>query len=348
MAREPMEDPTFWELPENVGQYRNDRRNVYLDGNSNLVFHAAKDGNTFYSGKVFSTFYGGIGHTWEARIKLNCLTPGSWPAWYLSNDNPVNGGEVDIMEWYGNGKWAPGTAVHANLNGGNHASQTISVDSAWHTWRVQWDDAGMRFWKDYTDGAQPYFSVPAGSLSGWQFNDPRLHVVSGAGSSGRRLRWWRSRTGDLSRRHADRLGACLVAHRPAALKSERSRPTPAIHLCAIVPRRIIVWPAATPPLTKERIHETTIGCSPWRGCSSYVAWGDALGDGAADRQPVAPTGLHQYHWQRALRDHRGQRRVRTDRPRKLPHFAGHVVRPRCVSGFRRHLHLVPGRYRRIH
>jgi len=171
-AREPMEDPTFWELPENVGQYRNDRRNVYIDGNSNLVLHAAKDGKTYFSGKVFSTFYGGIGHTWEARIKLNCLTPGSWPAWYLSNDNPVNGGEVDIMEWYGNGKWAPGTAVHANLNGGNHASQTISVDSGWHTWRCTWDDAGMRFWRDYVDGAQPYFSVPAHSLPDWQFNDP--------------------------------------------------------------------------------------------------------------------------------------------------------------------------------
>ncbi|MCW2520557.1 MAG: beta-glucanase/beta-glucan synthetase, partial [Mycobacterium sp.] len=36
-ARETMEEPTFWELPENVGQYRDDRRNVYLDGKSNLV-----------------------------------------------------------------------------------------------------------------------------------------------------------------------------------------------------------------------------------------------------------------------------------------------------------------------
>jgi hypothetical protein len=47
LERESMEDPTFWELPQNVGQYRDDRRNVYVDGKSNLVFHAAKDGNTF-------------------------------------------------------------------------------------------------------------------------------------------------------------------------------------------------------------------------------------------------------------------------------------------------------------
>jgi len=26
---------------------------------------------------------------------------------YLANNSPVNGGEVDIMEWYGNGSWAP-------------------------------------------------------------------------------------------------------------------------------------------------------------------------------------------------------------------------------------------------
>ena len=98
--RESMEDPTFWELPGNVGQYRDDRRNVYVDGKSNLVLHAAKDGNTFYSGKIFGKWRGGIGHTWEARIKLNCLTPGAWPAWYMANNSPVNGGEVDLMEWY--------------------------------------------------------------------------------------------------------------------------------------------------------------------------------------------------------------------------------------------------------
>ena len=168
LARETMEDPTFWELPANVGQYRDDRRNVYLDGNSNLVFHAAKDGPTYYSGKIFGKWQGGIGHTWESRMKMDCLTPGCWPAWYLSNESPVNGGEVDVMEWYGNGKWAPGTAVHAKLNGGEHVSQTIAVDSAWHTWRVVWDDAGMSFSKD---GAAPYFNVPARSLPDWQFND---------------------------------------------------------------------------------------------------------------------------------------------------------------------------------
>ena len=187
--RESMEDPTFWELPENVGQYRDDRRNLFVDGKSNLVLRAAKDGKTYYSGKVFGKFRGGIGHTWEARVKLNCLTPGCWPAWYMANNNPDNGGEVDLMEWYGNGNWAAGTTVHGNLNGGEHVSQGITLDSAWHTWRVQWDEAGMRFWKDYVDGAQPYFDVPAGSLPDWQFNDPgyQMYPILGlavAGSGG--------------------------------------------------------------------------------------------------------------------------------------------------------------------
>ena len=53
-----MEDPTFWELPENVGQYRDDRRNLFVDGNSNLVLRAAKDGNTYYSGKLFGRYRG--------------------------------------------------------------------------------------------------------------------------------------------------------------------------------------------------------------------------------------------------------------------------------------------------
>ena len=57
-ARETMEDPTFWELPGNVGQYRDDRRNVFLDGKSNLVFRAAKDGDTYYSGKLFGNWQG--------------------------------------------------------------------------------------------------------------------------------------------------------------------------------------------------------------------------------------------------------------------------------------------------
>ncbi len=73
----------------------------------------------------------------------------------MANNNPVNGGEVDLMEQAGNGLLAAGTTVHALLNGGEHVSHGITVDSSWHTWRVQWDNAGAG-WKDYVDGAQPH------------------------------------------------------------------------------------------------------------------------------------------------------------------------------------------------
>ncbi|MCV7443018.1 1,3-beta-glucanase [Mycobacterium paraense] len=185
-ARETIKDPTYWELPEHIGQYRDDRKNVFLDGNSNLVLRAAKDGPTYFSGKVQSLWRGGVGHTWEARIKLNCLTAGAWPAYWLGNDDQ---GEIDVMEWYGNGNWPSATTVHAKANGGEWKTHNIPVDSGWHTWRTQWDAAGIRFWKDYTDGAQPYFDVPASSLPDWPFNNPGYTVfpvfnLAVAGSGG--------------------------------------------------------------------------------------------------------------------------------------------------------------------
>ncbi|MGB9305427.1 MAG: family 16 glycosylhydrolase [Mycobacterium sp.] len=185
-ARESMKDPTYWELPEHVGQYRDDRQNVFLDGNSNLVLRAAKDGPTYFGGKVASPWHGGIGHTWEARVKLDCLTAGCWPAWWLGNEDR---GEIDIMEWYGNRSWPSATTVHAKSNGSEWKTHNIAVDSGWHTWRTQWDEAGIRFWQDYVDGAQPYFNVPANSIPDWPFNDPGYTVspvlnLAVAGSGG--------------------------------------------------------------------------------------------------------------------------------------------------------------------
>ncbi|EUA35763.1 glycosyl hydrolases family protein 16 [Mycobacterium xenopi 3993] len=47
-------------------QYRNDRRNVFVDGNSNLVLRATKEGDTYYGGLVSGNWRGPIGTTWEA------------------------------------------------------------------------------------------------------------------------------------------------------------------------------------------------------------------------------------------------------------------------------------------
>jgi hypothetical protein len=69
-------DPTKWTVvnwdepvqPPILGHYRDDRRNVFLDGNSNLVIRATQEGGDYYSGRIQSPLKVGIGHTWEARV----------------------------------------------------------------------------------------------------------------------------------------------------------------------------------------------------------------------------------------------------------------------------------------
>ena len=188
-ARELIKNPVFWDRPENMGQYRDDRRNVFLDGNSNLVIRATRENGKYFSGKIQSTWWGSIGCTFEARIKLNCLTAGCWPAWWVMNDHPVVGGEIDLVEWYGNGEWPSGTTVHARLDGTSFATYPMVVDSGWHIWRMTWNHAGMYFWRDYVDGAEPYFEVPANSLEDWPFNFPDYRMfpvlnLAVAGSGG--------------------------------------------------------------------------------------------------------------------------------------------------------------------
>jgi beta-glucanase (GH16 family) len=162
-----------WKQPGNLARYRDDRRNVFLDGNSNLVIRATNEGGTYFSGRIQGTWQGDIGHTWDARVKLDCLTAGCWPAWWLLHDVTGPGGEIDLLEWYGNWPaWGPGTTVHARNDGKTYATCPIQVDREWHTWRCQWDEAGIRFWEDYVAGAPPYFDVAAGSIAAWPFNRP--------------------------------------------------------------------------------------------------------------------------------------------------------------------------------
>jgi len=85
---------------------------------------------------------------------------------------PLPDGEVDVLEWYGNGIWAPGTAVHARSDGRTWKENRWPVDGDWHTYRVRWDDAGFRFWRDNVNGA-PFFTVPSVPIDGvWPFNAP--------------------------------------------------------------------------------------------------------------------------------------------------------------------------------
>jgi hypothetical protein len=170
--------------PPILGLYRDDARNVSLDGNGNLAIRATQEGGTYFSGRVESKMKIGINHTWEARVQLP-MAPGLWPAYWLVNIEDTRDGrgflpdgEIDIVEWYGNGEWAPGSTVHARSDGKTWNSYRWPVDGAWHTYRCQWDEKGFKFWMDDFAGP-PYFSVPAGPIDGaWPFNDPGYQLFT--------------------------------------------------------------------------------------------------------------------------------------------------------------------------
>jgi hypothetical protein len=94
----------------------------------------------------------GIGHTWEARMQFNCLTPGCWPAFWMVNEEPLPDGEVDVVEWYGNRRWAPREAQSTHDPTGRHGQGETSPN--WWTARGTRGDA---------DGRSPAF--PSGETT---------------------------------------------------------------------------------------------------------------------------------------------------------------------------------------
>ena len=104
--RELIKNPVFWDRPENMGQYRDDREHVFLDGNSNLVIRATREApGKYVSGKVVGNFAAPIGHTFEARVKFECLTPDPGPLWWLLNDDNKKRG-ARSTSWSGTGTWS--------------------------------------------------------------------------------------------------------------------------------------------------------------------------------------------------------------------------------------------------
>jgi hypothetical protein len=58
-ARETIRNPV-WDKPENMGQYRDDRQHVFLDGNGNLVIRATRNPDGKYvSAKLVGNYWGG-------------------------------------------------------------------------------------------------------------------------------------------------------------------------------------------------------------------------------------------------------------------------------------------------
>ena len=98
--------------PPVASQYRDDRQNVFVDGNSNLVIRATQANDTYYSGKVRGNWRVPMGHTWEARVKLDCINSGAWPAYWAVNEDPLPDGEFRLCHaWILGAACSSGTSL---------------------------------------------------------------------------------------------------------------------------------------------------------------------------------------------------------------------------------------------
>lgn len=188
-------DPTKWAFesgPQSnyisgaMGNYTDSTTNCFQDGNSNLVIRVTQSGSTYDSCRITTRplWYGPIGTTWEARIRID-PKPGTWPAWWAVGTNPPEWpqcGEVDMLEYFGNGIWTPAlasTVITHDEQDGKYSRQQQGIpvlDSNWHVYRMGWTTAGFDFYQDGTH----YFTCAAASMPNWPFNnsDPMYMILN--------------------------------------------------------------------------------------------------------------------------------------------------------------------------
>lgn len=163
-------DPKKWTVANwgepQIGGYRNDRRNLFVDGKSNLVIRATYDANDpsptkYWSAKIQTQnpfgakgtngvlpclFSAGINTIWEARIKFD-LRPGTHPAWWMLTDQyGANAGridELDIYDFFGNYIVPPYQATNGNYAGwppaaGAHTGTGPTIQSKVVNWPGEW------------------------------------------------------------------------------------------------------------------------------------------------------------------------------------------------------------------
>lgn len=151
--------------------------NVFLDGNSNLVVRATREGDRYVGGSLAANWRAGAGTTWEARVKLESLAAPCWPAQWLVADGPAPVGEVDSSGWHGSVQLPSGATAHPLLGGSASIGCPMDMDGQWHTWRCEWDEGGVSFWRDYVAGAQPFHRVPVASIKGQSFKIPAFQEL---------------------------------------------------------------------------------------------------------------------------------------------------------------------------
>ena len=162
--------------PPVASQYRDDRQNVFPDGNSNLVIRATRK-TTRLQRQGARELAGADGPHLGGARQADCLVPGAGP-----RSGPSTKTRCPTARWTSWSSTAastgPGTTVHAASNGKTWEGKSIAglVDGAWHNWRMRWDENGFKFWRDYVDGAKPYFTVPPRAHPGARQPGPALAV----------------------------------------------------------------------------------------------------------------------------------------------------------------------------
>ena len=192
--------PANWGTGE-IAYHTNNPANVSLDGSGNLRITPLRDGNgNWTSARIetrrgdFRPPAGGVLRI-EGRIQMPNVTGnaalGYWPAfWALGS--PYRGnywnwpgiGEYDIMENVNgiNSVWG---VLHCGVNPGGPCNETnglgasracpgSSCQSAFHTYRFEWDE-GAKQLRWYVDGQQ-YHSVSQGQIGTDTWNQMTTHA----------------------------------------------------------------------------------------------------------------------------------------------------------------------------
>jgi beta-glucanase (GH16 family) len=149
------------------------RFSAYQDGHGHLVIAVTRAGGSYYSARLVSDASFTEGDTLAARIRLPAQV-GFWPAWWLLGDHWPAGGEVDMVEDYGNATVQ--TTVHTPSGPETMYSMAaqLSGSAGWHTWEVAWTAAGFTFSRD----GQAYLTVTPGEMRNWGYNSgAAMHMV---------------------------------------------------------------------------------------------------------------------------------------------------------------------------
>lgn len=179
--------------------YTNNAQNVFVtDGNLNIRVIATGSGaNQTYtstrirSNNVFSQTRGYF--EWRAKMPAG---QGLWPAlWMMPKDSAYGGwprsGEIDVFEGKGQDTGLVQASLHSGNNSNSHVTQTQTLQgagkrpagfttTAFHTYAVQWDTSGFKFYCDdilYQTRTNGWF-VPGGGTSMAPFDKPFYIIMN--------------------------------------------------------------------------------------------------------------------------------------------------------------------------